>query len=530
MRIEDALEQLQRVQNDPQALTVATARIACEQIEPGLFPVLEAAAIPHWFDAATLAALLEIDLGLADHYYARLIAVPQVESFKARNAYNVHEATRLAVRTCLAQEDRPRFDELSHRAAECLAGPEAHQRIEALYHRLSVDEPVEAAAALEKLFQEWHRTGRFGPLQTLALALDELLAGQWLQGVARARALVCVGWIRGGRLPLKQTESMAREAIALFVAANEPQGEADARQLLGDTLQTEGDLAGALREYQVFKDIMRRLTRLDPDNTDWQKDLSVSHNDVGGVLQAQGKLAEALREFQAGKDIKLRLTLLDPDNTDSQRDLSVSHNDVGRVLRAQGQLTEALPEFQAFKDIMRRLTRLDPDNTGWQRELSVSHNNVGGVLRAQGQLPDALREFQASKDIMRRLTQLDPDNTDWQRVLSVSHNNVGSVLQAQGKLAEALQEFQAVTDIMRRLTLLDPDNTDWQRDLSISHRWIARLFEQQGQLAEALTEREADLAIVERLARLDETNADWQQDLTDSREALEALKGRIGAD
>ncbi|MEI7866544.1 MAG: hypothetical protein WCI11_01530 [Candidatus Methylumidiphilus sp.] len=480
MRIEDALEQLQRVQNDPQALRVATARIASEQIEPGLFTVLEAAAIPHWFDAATLAAVLEIDLGLAAHYYARLIAVPQVESFKARNAHNVHEATRLAVRTCLAEEDWPRFEALSRRAAACLAGPEAHQRIEALYHRLSVDEPVEAAAALLTLFQEWHRAGRFGPLQTLALALDELLAGEWLQGVARARALVCVGLIRSGRLPLKQAESMAREAITLFVAANESQGEVDARQLLGNTLQTEGDLAGALREYQAFKDIM------------------------------------------------LRLTLLDPDNTGSQRELSASHNDVGRVLQAQGKLAEALLEFRAFKDIMRRLTRLDPDNTDWQRELSVSHDTVGRVLQAQGKLAEALLEYQADINIMRRLTRLDPDNTDWQRDLSVSHNNVGRVLQAQGKPAEALQEFQAGKDIMLRLTRLDPDNTLWQRDLFISHDWIATLFEQQGRLAEALTEREAGLAIVERLAQLDETNADWQQDLADSREALDALKGRMG--
>ncbi len=482
MRIEDALEQLKLAQADPQALTVATAKIVCDQIEPGLFPVLEAAAIPHWFDAATLAAVLEADLDLADHYYARLIAVPQMESFKARNAYNVHEATRLAVRTCLAQEDRPRFDELSRRAAASLAGPEAHQRIEALYHRLSVDEPVEAAAALLTLYREWDRAGRFELQQALALALEELLAGDWLQGIARARALECVGRIRGGRLPLKQAESMAREAITLFVAASDLQGEVDARQLLGDTLQTEGDLAGALREYQAFKDIMRRLTQLDPDNTDWQQDLSVSHNSVGRVLQAQGKLAEALQEYQAGKDIKLRLTLLDPDNTDSQR------------------------------------------------ELSVSHNNVGRVLQAQGKLAEALREFQADINIMRRLTRLDPDNTDWQRDLSVSHNCVGSVLRAQGKQAEALQEFQAGKDIMRRLTRLDPDNTGWQRDLSISHRWIATLFEQQGQLAEALTEREAGLAIAERLARLDETNVEWQQDLAASRKALEALKGRIGAD
>ena len=231
MRIEDILSQLQQVQDDPQALTVATAKIASEQIEPGLFALLEAAAIPHWFDADILAALLDTDADTAARYDALLVTVPQVESFKARNAHNVHEATRLALRKQLATENRPRFDALSRRAADCFTGPEAYQRIEALYHRLTTDEPAQAAAALLALYQEWARAGRFEPLQALALALEELLAGEWLEDVSLARALITLGWIRGSRLPLKDAESMARAAIPLFVTANDAQGEADARQL-----------------------------------------------------------------------------------------------------------------------------------------------------------------------------------------------------------------------------------------------------------------------------------------------------------
>ncbi len=216
MHIEDALEQLQRVQNNPQALTVLTAKLSCEAVDPALFPVLEAAAIPHWFDAALLAALLETDLATATRYYQQLITVPQVESFKARNAHNVHEATRLALRKCVATENRARFDELSRRAAKCLAGSEAHQRIEALYHRLTTDVPVESAEALLKLYQEWDRAGRFEPLQALALALEELLAGEWLKGVTLARALITLGWIRGGAYRLK-TLKLWREQQSLYL-------------------------------------------------------------------------------------------------------------------------------------------------------------------------------------------------------------------------------------------------------------------------------------------------------------------------
>ena len=528
MRIEDALAQLQQAQHDPQARTVATAKIACAAIDPGLFVVLQAAAIPHWFDAATLAALLECPADTAAQYYALLLSLPQVESYAARHAHNVHEATRLALRKQLATEDRPRFDALSRRAAANFSGPEPHQQIEALYHRLIGGEPMEAAAALEQLFQQWYRAGRVEPLQALALALEELLHGAWLQGIALARALVTMGWIRRGRLPLKQAEHMAVQAIELFVSAHDLQGEADARQFLGDTLATEGKLAAALSEYQAGKAIMLRLTQQEPDNTLWQHELSIFHYHVGNVLRVQEKLAEALREYQAYKEIRLRLTRLDPDNTGWRRNLSISYDGVGSVLQAQGKPSEALSEYQASKEIMLRLTELDPDNTSWQQVLSVSYNNLGNVLQAQGKPAEALSEYQADKEIMLRLTELDPDNTNWQRELSVSHNNVGSLLQIQRKPAEALQEFQSSKEIMLRLTALDPDNTGWQRDLSLSHYWIATALEQLGRLDEALIGREAGLAIVERLAQLDGTNADWQHGLAASRAAFQALKQRMG--
>ena len=90
-----------------------------------------------------------------------------------------------------------------------------------------------------------------------------------------------------------------------------------------------------------------------------------------------------------------------PDNTYWQRELSVSHNNVGRVLQAQGRLQEALAEYQADKRIMQELTARDPDNAGWRRDLSVSHNNVGGVLQAQGRLQEALAEYEADSGSCR---------------------------------------------------------------------------------------------------------------------------------
>ena len=69
--------------------------------------------------------------------------------------------------------------------------------------------------------------------------------------------------------------------------------------------------------------------------------------------------------------------MVDPDNADWQRDLSVSYNKVGDVLVEQGNLTEALKSHRDSLTIAERLAKADPNNAGWQRDLSVSYNKVG---------------------------------------------------------------------------------------------------------------------------------------------------------
>jgi eukaryotic-like serine/threonine-protein kinase len=81
---------------------------------------------------------------------------------------------------------------------------------------------------------------------------------------------------------------------------------------------------------------MQRLTQRDPDNTDWQRDLSVSHNRVGDIYQAQGRLADALREYEAVLAIAERLAAHDPTNAQWQKDLATTQMSVDRLRKQLG--------------------------------------------------------------------------------------------------------------------------------------------------------------------------------------------------
>jgi tetratricopeptide (TPR) repeat protein len=331
---------------------------------------------------------------------------------------------------------------------------------------------------------------------------------------------IALYWFARLSIDTGRSAEAERMLADLPTAERESHGSFWARIGLGDFYVVTGRLEIAAKSYNEAAEIAELLAKADPDNAEWQRDLSVSHGRVGEVLVAQGKLPDALTSYQASLDIRKRLTKADPANAGWQRNLSVSHEKVGDVQVAQGKLPDALTSFQASFAIRERLAKADPDNAEWQRDLSVSHNKVGEVLVAQGKLPDALTSYQASLDIRERLAKADPANAGWQYDLGISHERIGDVLMAQGDLPAALKSHQAKQDIISRLAKADPANAEWQRDLSVSYNKVGEVLVAQGKLPDALTNVQASFAIRERLAKADPVNAEWQRDLSVSHAKL----------
>ncbi len=292
---------------------------------------------------------------------------------------------------------------------------------------------------------------------------------------------------------------------------------------IGDVQQAQGDLQAALGSYQAELGIAEKLARQDPGNAGWQRDLSVSHSKIGDVQQGQGDLKAALESYQADLAIAEKLARQDPRNAEWQRNLAISHDNIGDVQQGQGDLKAALGSYQAALAIREKLARQDPGDAEWQRDLSISHDRIGEAQQAQGDLKAALGSYQADLAIAEKLARQDPGNAQWQRDLSISHNNIGDVQQAQGDLKAALGSYQACLAIREKLARQDPGNAQWQRDVSVSHNRSGDVQQTQGDLKAALASYQAGMAIAEKLARQDPGNAQWQRDLYVSHLKLAAL-------
>ena len=387
----DSTEQLQLIRDargDPALLALATVDLTFSDIPEGeradLRLALEAAAVPHWCDPAILAELIDASSSLSSSQWERLKAVPVVESFPARgaDAGNVHEASRLAIRTHLARTQQARFIELSVRAARMFeTDTRPIGRIEWIYHLLLVN-PEQGADELEGLDRAWSHTAHHEDLAALSATLTELDTSMLLHGRSLVRARLVMAERRSELEGAASLGDLANQLLQRAKAIDDARLTADAYSLVGDVAEARGDLAAAERAYAQSLAISERLAGLDPGNTSWQQDLAAAHSAVGDVAHARGDLAAAERAYRQDLAISERLAGLDPANTSWQRGLAAAHLAVGLVTQARGDLASAEPAYAQSLAIYQRLAGLDPANTSWYRGRAVAHSAVSGLARS----------------------------------------------------------------------------------------------------------------------------------------------------
>ena len=470
--LDHILAQLNAAQGNPQALTLATLNIVLEARGPQLRPLIEAAAIPHWFDRDILTALLP-EHTISEETFAALTALPMVEPFQGKG-WNVHESTRLALRHWLAAEHPERLRQLSARAADHFH-PQPDAEVETLYHRLLAD-PEHAAGQVGDACYTFQQRGRQTELDRLGLVLAELLTLPQLPAAAEARACLHVVEIRRAYLTTEECQGLAQRALSLFQTQAVADGEMDAWFVLGDVEWTSGQLADAEQAYQQAKRILHdQLLATQTDAPRWLRDLAVAHNKLGDVRMKQGQLDAAAQAFSEGMAICTRLVALDPANTGRLRDLVVAHSKLGDVRMAQGQLDAAAQAFSEDLTISTRLVALDPANTGWLHDLAVAHGKLGDVRMAQGQLDAAAQAFSESMAIFTRLVALDPVNSSWQYDLAIALAKLGQCNVYMRKPKASVLLLRKAESQLSQLVQQSPDHAKWRAALQIIRQDLRQL-------------------------------------------------------
>jgi len=298
-----------------------------------LAEALAAAAVPHWFDAEILAAILAVSAERAQKLLTVLPLMPLVQPW-GEGQFALHELARQALLADLWANRPALYRAWSARAADyfatqaapannqgtelanaaeragatagerpsfsAAAAPDPRLRIESIYHRLLAD-PERGADEVWDWGAEWVNTFRYPLIFALVQAgLEHDQAGRLAD---RAR-----GWVfyRHGLYQIVYSEYRgARRALeaALLAAGSD-------RSLLANCIQSLGDVHVRLAEYPqararyaealpIYRDIGSRL-----GEANCIKSLGDVHVSLAEYPQARARYAEALPIY---RDIGARL-------------------------------------------------------------------------------------------------------------------------------------------------------------------------------------------------------------------------------
>lgn len=254
---EELLAQLQAARM-PEERTLLLVRSLLETLPADQRAAAWAAALPHWFDADILAALLQTEQAPA--LYAVLQTLPLVEPFAGRG-HDVHELSRQAMLADWWQNRRDEYRMLSGRLADHFAAdPAPEAQIEAAYHRLAADEDA-GADMLWNLGADWNNAFRYDLASALAeTALEHLEAGR-LAGRGAGWALFWKGQAEARYYHHHEAQATMKRALE-FAGGDRPL-QANAIKCLGDVHVMLAEYALARQRYEaalpIYQEIGARL-------------------------------------------------------------------------------------------------------------------------------------------------------------------------------------------------------------------------------------------------------------------------------
>ncbi|MGV8989431.1 MAG: hypothetical protein ACOH2H_24700, partial [Cypionkella sp.] len=135
----------------------------------------------------------------------------------------------------------------------------------------------------------------------------------------------------------------------------------------GDLKLHAGDAAGAQAAYEESLGIARRLATTDPGNSKWQRDVSVSLDNIGDLRQQAGDAAGAQAAYEESLGIRHRLVKAEPGNATWQRDLIVSI--VRMALVDPAQAVDRYAEALAIATTLSESGRLAPTDSWMLTEI-----------------------------------------------------------------------------------------------------------------------------------------------------------------
>ena len=434
---DDIVRQLQQATSEAQKTWIITDALL-KTLPNTLAEGALAAAVPHWFNADILAALLQVESAEAEHLYHDLQVLSISEPFGVLG-YALHDLTRTGILSHLAANQTDLFINYSQGAYQYFCQFEDQQNtVEALYHLLATNKLL-GLEKFKKQMNIYRRETNFSAANNLVRNALELVKLELLSDTEETeieRQNYLMGWefARLGRseaMPEKACDYLT-QAIKIFNPAEDINNykELEPSQL-HDTVNTIGRsfLMQKLDEAKQLGDINRQIVwltelgRISSESKDYET--ALQHYTDALALDENNTYAITGRGATYGQMGNYPAALADFDRTIELNDkYAWAIACRGKTHRLMDNYSSALADFNQAIELN--------DKYGW------AITQRGEAYRLMGNYPAALADFNRSIEL--------GDKDSW----AIAHR--GETYRQMGNYPAALADFDRAIELNDKYT------------------------------------------------------------------------------
>jgi tetratricopeptide (TPR) repeat protein len=167
---------------------------------------------------------------------------------------------------------------------------------------------------------------------------------------------------------------------------------------LGDLARSQGELAVAHDYYAQALPVFRKLAGMASNS---RRDLCLCLSKLGELAIAEKEFEQAHLFLEEHLNIATRIAQSNPENAEYQRDLSGAYGRMMGLAQAQNDIPAAVHYAENALRILETFVMRDITNAAWQQDLAGSFYNLGNVVEGSGNPKRAAALFTKSLEYPR---------------------------------------------------------------------------------------------------------------------------------
>lgn len=246
------------------------------------------------------------------------------------------------------------------------------------------------------------------------------------------------------------------EAVAILaqIAGRNPDDPAAQSDLargwwsLAEAARAAGNYDEAIENYRRAGDIYEKLAVIGAEKrASHLRNAALIHKNIGGVFEQKGEYPKTLEIYQRALAIDRENAAANPNNAQYQLDLSFTYNSIASSLANTNDFDGALENCQEAFKIQEQTVAADPQNAFAKFALARTYRRLGDIQTKLGGNAAASYNYQKSIEMFQAMIAADPGNADKQSRLAEVYERFASFrADGAGKLKTTAEKILWLRD------------------------------------------------------------------------------------